>query len=242
MQIFSIKCCGCCCNAFMNAWIQSTHMHIWAAGRRDERSWIAAFPPETEHHTCGEEPVKSRLHLWKHLGQFDNFISVNSHDSKNFIQIPSLLVTIFKMCPLNTSSFCFLGYFSYQFQSTSSSSPPVLFSRLDWNTQLPLRSFNSKTRFISKQVFNMEKAHFKWKCTDHPCQFQKLNNSLIVHWSWNRKPTSRETPRHFHSSVFCWLFFWVMICTKQLWYLTEGKCPSVGRSPVDRSFSLNAAH
>lgn len=55
MQIYLIKDCGCCCDAFMNAWIQNTNMRIWAEGRRDERSWGAAFPPEKEHHTCGEE-------------------------------------------------------------------------------------------------------------------------------------------------------------------------------------------
>lgn len=57
MQIYSVKGCGCCCDAFMNAWIQNTNMHIWAEGRRDEQSWGAAFPPEKEHHTCGEEGI-----------------------------------------------------------------------------------------------------------------------------------------------------------------------------------------
>lgn len=41
----------------------TTHLHIWAAGRRVEQSRDAAFHLETEHHTCREKLVQSLLLL-----------------------------------------------------------------------------------------------------------------------------------------------------------------------------------
>lgn len=51
---------------------RTTHLHIWAAGRRVEQSRDAAFHLETEHHTCREKLVQSLHHFWTHLKYRDN--------------------------------------------------------------------------------------------------------------------------------------------------------------------------
>lgn len=92
---------GCCCG---HSWIQNTNMRIWAEGRRDERSWGAAFPPERERHTCGEEGF-----TWKHLGHFKNFtqwrfwyMASILRISFKFHHLEQLLVVILKKCPPNS--------------------------------------------------------------------------------------------------------------------------------------------
>lgn len=154
-------------------------------------------------------------------------------NSFKFHHLEQLLVGTFKIFLLNS---CFWGM-------SPTSSSPLLYpahrsSSADWTGTHKCHSGETG------QVFQLQTVSYPnqcliWRtcqemCTDHSCQFQKLNNSLVVHCAWDMKPTSWKIPQHLRLQRCIFLAFVTIVCMTELWYLTGGKYPSAGRSPNDR--------